>query len=411
MKVSIFYLYGQHNAGDAAIGLGFLAMAENVGIEVNAFSRWPDDFCEFESDKQYYQTRFPGLQVNGGHFAFRRSRTGLQAALSYIKTLMSFSSRGYASIKSDVTSSDLIVLNGGNLLRCQNVTDLIRLAGFILPLYVARKNNVPYVILPQSTSGINFFGRYLMAPLLESAKKVWARERLSLSKFKNSFPNLDISYAPDMAFHIPTTERFLSCSSEYKNKEPDTPRLAITLRGHTLGDIEPFEEEKTSKIVSEYKTLLTRFLSETNQLHITIVVQCDKDVEISNQLVDALDTEISNLKLELVDTRDTYQLIGVYANHDLLIGMRLHSIIMALSIGTPCIGYFDKTWGLKNPGVLEEFGLPVIFIDDNESSLYPHVKQLLRESLVRSTQIKSKLTAELSFFRDELHKILTGIDD
>ena len=47
---------------------------------------------------------------------------------------------------------------------------------------------------------------------------------------------------------------------------------------------------------------------------------------------------------------------------DLLVGMRLHSLILALSKGIPCAGYFEKSWGLKNPGLLSMFGLPICFI-------------------------------------------------
>ena len=69
--------------------------------------------------------------------------------------------------------------------------------------------------------------------------------------------------------------------------------------------------------------------------------------------------------------------------------MRLHSIILAMSTGTPAIGYFKKEWGLKNPGLLSSYGQKYVFLDDANNSLLEVLKSYDFEEI---ESVSSKIT-------------------
>jgi len=39
-------------------------------------------------------------------------------------------------------------------------------------------------------------------------------------------------------------------------------------------------------------------------------------------------------------------------------------MILAMSVGTPVVGYFDQRWGSKNPGTLGQFEMPYGYIGE-----------------------------------------------
>ena len=88
-----------------------------------------------------------------------------------------------------------------------------------------------------------------------------------------------------------------------------------------------------------------------------VVVQTDKDYLKSQQFA-------AKHELRLIKSNDPMELLYIYRSVSLLIGMRLHSIILSLSVGTPCFGLFYKQWGLKNPGMMNYFGMPYTIMDE-----------------------------------------------
>ena len=49
--------------------------------------------------------------------------------------------------------------------------------------------------------------------------------------------------------------------------------------------------------------------------------------------------------------------------------MRLHAGILALSALTPVIGLFSEEWGLKNPGIMGDYEMPYLIIENNEEDI------------------------------------------
>ena len=119
---------------------------------------------------------------------------------------------------------------------------------------------------------------------------------------------------------------------------------------------------------------------------VKLIVQTKKDLRFTRDLY----LKFSNIeKVSFYESYDVNELIKIYSSCSLLIGMRLHSIILAMSTGTPAIGYFKKEWGLKNPGLLSAYGQKYVFLDDANNSLLEVLKSYDFEE---TESVSSKIT-------------------
>jgi polysaccharide pyruvyl transferase WcaK-like protein len=65
-----------------------------------------------------------------------------------------------------------------------------------------------------------------------------------------------------------------------------------------------------------------------------------------------------NIKnIAFVENYDAYELKGIFEQLDLLISMRLHASILAISSGTNVVGFTFEEWGFKNAGILKQFSM------------------------------------------------------
>lgn len=406
---ALFYLYGQYNAGDAAIGLGALEFLTTLGYKINAVSRWPESSRDFIADRAYYNSKFGDVAISPGPFRFKRVRGFFAAVRQYSVALFSLAGVSEsANVRSVILSSDLVVLNGGNLLRCESLRDFIRLTAFVYPVLLAKFYRKPYIIFPQSTSRINYFGKKLLGCVFEDARAIWVREKSSLEVFTQHFPKVVFRYAPDMAFNIePISEGPLLLSEPGGRKSGAVVKVAVTLRDFGIGDIGPLPPIVRRRIVSTIGDVL-RQLSGSEFLDLTLVVQCDVDRAVTNEVFGTVQELLSlgNFRVTILDARDTYELLEFYKSQDLLLGMRLHSIVLALSVGTPCVGYFDHGWGLKNPGLLKAFDLPCFFVANDPSAIVDAAKAILQNVGIYRASILEMVGRERVAFREECAGLL-----
>lgn len=397
-KAAIYYLYGNQNVGDMAISMGALSYLTASNFSVTGVSRWHQSQASFMRDRSLYLDKFPNISFEGGPIAFeRRHGKWFGNVIGYLGAFFHMCRGSYLkNLANTIESSDIVILNGGNLLRCVTVTDLLRLFAFLFPLFVARRRGISYVIFPQSTSEMNWIGKMLVRGIFGGALKVWVREYISLNKFRTMFPDKKFDYAPDMAFYL-----YKLGNEEVKNisracEDATFKRIAITVRAHSIGDIAPFSPAKRAGVKQAVIDTLVK-LSLSWKLRVTIVTVCDIDAEISCELADEILERniISSVDLSSITTRCPFELMSLLGEQDLLLGMRLHSIILALVSLTPCAGLFDRSWGLKNPGVLERFALPYRFFGEQCEGFNERVAGMLRCRQEFSDGIKALLERDL----------------
>lgn len=392
-KVFFAYQYGMANAGDFAINIGSLDLLENYYDDITIISKVTKNDVEYKDNIDYIKKYYPEFQVIEGPFNLNRGSL-IKTLRSYIGGVVKYPYLLFkGEYKDAIKKSDIVFLNGGNILRCDSITDYIRLHALLFPLRLAKKSNIEYVLLPQSTTTINNNGKKLLSPFLNSAKMVFARENLSYEKLKEDFPNANIKDSLDSAFFIKNREL---PKKEYEDKYSSLAKrknnICITLRKEDLGDIGELNNEKKELIEREIPELANKALRDGYSL--SFIIQTKKDKAFTEKIYDVLKT---NREVSIIEEYDPLILREIYRNSSCLIGMRLHSMILAMSVGTPVVGYFDPNWGSKNPGTLGQFGMPFCFIEDRQD-LYSMIEiaQSNKEKMIsRITDSKNKVIKSL----------------
>ena len=92
---------------------------------------------------------------------------------------------------------------------------------------------------------------------------------------------------------------------------------------------------------------------------------------------------------------------GIIGKCELFIGARTHSIIAAISLGTPTIGI---RMSQKTPGILRMFGLENYVCDFRKIS-FEELQLKIEELFSRKNQVKSDLTSQLDTIEEKMLEI------
>lgn len=353
-KCLLAYIYGLENAGDFAICLGSIDYLLNYYTKVVAVSRFSANDPRHQEILDYLLRRYGDKVILlPGPFSLDRSNR-FKTLESYAKGVVSFAKcMVFGWQKETVKECACVYINGGNILRCATLTDYIRLKPFLFFSKLARRNRIPCVFLPQSTTEIKKYGAKAIVRELNQAALVCLRESQSFKLIKKVMagnPLLSI----DMAYFI---HDYTQIPSKY-NVDKNT--ICITLRNNSIGDLGKLDTMTQREIQKDVLRLMSALKKENAKP--LIVVQTSKDLEFSKAVASMCDYEVA-----ILEEHDPLILRVIYANCRCLIGMRLHSLILASSVGTPIVGYFDRSWGLKNPGTLGDLKMPYAYIGDDVS--------------------------------------------
>lgn len=158
------------------------------------------------------------------------------------------------------------------------------------------------------------------------------------------------------------------------------------------------------KVITPYIGLdeLGKVVDKLGVTHnVIVVVQTEKDYETSQAFA-------IKHGVKLIKSHNVLELIEVYRNVDLLLGMRLHSIILALSVGTPCLGLFYKQWGLKNPGMMSCFNMPYKFWEDRPTAedIEQNVQTLIQNKQIHTNTILEIVKKEEHMLKSKISEIV-----
>ncbi|WP_147802802.1 polysaccharide pyruvyl transferase family protein [Alkalicoccus halolimnae] len=391
--VSLIYTYGLKNSGDMAINLGAFDLLLDLGVRIKAFSKSDETDIEYQKSKHYINEYYPTVQLFGGPFKYNRDEGKLKSISNhfngYIKTVGLNEDQKFIQL---LTSSDFIIFNGGNLLRSESLIDYARLRALMYPLKKAYEKKVPYIMLPHSASVINKRGKKLLSSNLNEAKQIFTREDKSYQYLSEMFPESKIEESIDLAFFIKDNDK---AKQEFQKKYNDTfnktsSKIAFTLRTQVVGDLGELSTSKKNEILDVIRKTLEHYISKSNY-EVILIVQTRKDINVTQQIYNEYK---STGRITFIEEYDTLVLREIYRNCNLLIGMRLHSIILALSTNTPSIGYFEKQWGFKNPGLMEKFELPYKLVEDKATDLIEESSEVLDNISTHKIKIMDTIEKE-----------------
>ncbi|MGM0858921.1 MAG: polysaccharide pyruvyl transferase family protein [Pseudomonadota bacterium] len=388
----VFYGYSKKNSGDMAITLGAVDFLLSKGFSVRLVSRYEYGSSQFQ-DSYNYIDKYYGDQVDivGCPFRLDRSASKFKQIYNYLFSfLVLLGVVRPKSLYDSIFHADIVFFNGGNLFRSTSLADSIRLLALAKPLWLAKNKGKKYIVLPQSSTKLKGIGYYVVKSIVEGSKANFVRESMSLQYLSRQYPDVSFKKCCDLAFLINSRNDYLS----------ERKRLvSFTVRGTTVGDLAQFEDGDKEKI----KKRITMYADKCidHGFDVRLVSQTLVDTNFTKQCAEHIQRSLGYCP-EVVFCDDVFELKEIYRSSSLLIGMRLHSMILAISEGTPCFGLFSESWGLKNPGVLSDFGLKYEFIDnlssniDEEISGFPETYiQNNSELRVRNKELIRQQSSEL----------------
>jgi polysaccharide pyruvyl transferase WcaK-like protein len=367
-KAFLAYSFSANNAGDFALTLAAIDILIKNNYSVTVVSRFKKDAKEYRETNEYYTLRYGSKlkMIESPFFLDREAGLlkklfhnlyGIFVLIGWIKS---------RELIREIKDADITVMGGGNLLRCSGLADYMRLQALYYPLGIAKKYGKPFIIFPQSTAEINDMGKSLLGKFINGARLVFIREKLSYDKLKQLFPGSPLVETLDLAF-------FLQDETLFKASGGDRKKIAMTCRIDGIGGLRKFTDEEKNLVKTRIKETIAT-LKETCDF--TFIIQAPhRDKEFTYLLKNEVKKELL-MDIPVIEEHDPVKLIDLYSSFDLLLGMRLHSIILAACGGTPSYGLFFSEWGLKNPGIMKSLGLPYAIIEDQPINVEELKKQL-----------------------------------
>ncbi|SDQ14880.1 polysaccharide pyruvyl transferase family protein [Virgibacillus salinus] len=386
---TLVYTYGLKNGGDMAINLGAIQVLQDAGYTVHAISLFDKSHIEFKISNKYLNT-YNDIKLFSSPFTLNREgnrKQKIKTTVHGILTTLGLT-RASKGLIQQISQSDIVVFNGGNLLRAKGLSDYARLRALMYPLKIALKYKTPYIIFPQSASKIDIIGKLMISKYLKRSDNVFTREEISYNYLKDRFNLKNIKPSIDLAFFI---------QSNKKNgiKKSGIDRIAITVRAQSVGDLTEFDGNKYNSIKEHIKHTVKNLAKDKNEIY--IVAQTKKDIQISRDIYSELNKDE---RIFYIEEQDPMNLIRFYSECNLVIGMRLHSLILSLLSGTPVVGYFDKSWGFKNPGVMDMFQMPYYYLEENSN--LDQISLTAEDLLKNENMHKQKINELITLNKDQL---------
>jgi len=385
--VSLIWGYSQKNAGDLAMTLGAIDLLPNIDFRLQIFSLFNENNEEYQLSKEYLLKRYSHIQleiIGSVFYLDKAERNPYKIIVQYLNIIaILLGIKNISTFRAKLLSSDLVLFNGGNMFRCISLRDAFRMFCVFSPIKMALDKNIPCIVLPQSAASINKIGKKYLLSFLNRINTIFLRENRSYKQFQKDFELCNIKECMDLAFFI--NKDALDLSSNIVNHH-----VALTIRARTIGDRATLPQEKLLHIEKTLCDLIDRLMPDNK---ITIVVQVPIDRDFSFRIKDHYGE-----KIQVLEETDPVALLKFYSNVDLLIGMRLHSMILAMSAGTPCFGISFKEWGNKIPGILEIMNMPYLELDDYSKINFEDCENLLS----RKVEIKNEILRLLAQFRYKL---------
>ncbi len=293
---------------------------------------------------------------------------------------------------------DVVILVGGHYLNSSSrVRGLARLARSTASVFLARRCGIPVVALGHSIGPVEGrAGKRYLKSVLDRVDILWLREHGMIDLLSDSARERVI-VAPDVAYLIG------SCSEVAPPDDvvpPSTQRVwMMAPRGSVLDS-----RSSSSTTLAEY----ARWLIEEDCCdHLVVVAHTLGPTVAENDRVSV--SEIVKRAEHPAITSfagdpSTTELAALYRTCDLVIGARLHAVILATGAGTPAVGV--SYFGTKTLGTADWFdgAIPVWDIDALEPELMRNttlaldtveMRQLLSKQLSKVRGLLDDAIAEL----------------
>lgn len=391
--------------------IGDLAMLESLISLVKSNRKKADIFVQSVDANLYKKTNYTVHDTLYSWSVFSTSNTVqrifrlLSIILVYLVLRMKLNVLRFFPAKlqriiNDYQRADTIIFVGGGYLRSTyGLKQSLNLCMQLLPFVFAKLFHAERIVAPISFGPFAYFWQEkLSAKVLHNFNPVCVREEISFKILKKyHIDNIVLSSDHALLLNGNVTAR--------KQRGSDHFTIGLTIR--SWGS--PVRQKKlTDAIIETFENV-----SKTISVRIQPIVQVDAakygegDKEVTKRIVKKL-IQRHNIVLPLKIITSLSEAMKIYASLDLLLGMRMHSNILAAIHGIPfiAIGYEHKTEGIAKQLVMEKYCIKSENVDtENLYRLFIDAyrnRHYLKHTLIRS--VKTIQDNEMQKWRDFLAK-------
>ncbi len=243
------------------------------------------------------------------------------------------------SFREALEAADLVVVKGGSwLFSYPTVAQAIFTCRMLHPMRVAQRAGIPCVILGTSLGPWQAFSRRSYVKTLGRCDRVVVRERLSYD-FAVRMGLQNVELGVDMAFAL------------YRGRPAFKKRDGIAITPRQLPFEPPDVLERYERAVEE----TVRMLVDERGEHCYLATQVDEDLALCQRLAERIDRPGSVTVADEISSLPLEELMQWYGQRRLVIGARIHSVILAGLMHTPSV--ILECDPPKMVGISEQMGL------------------------------------------------------
>jgi len=361
------------NIGDLAILVGLLTvLPKNFNISMHAHD---PHFLSKEIGRARISKTLYRWAVFEKKDVFTRAKRTTLLLLSILFKARFSSQSTLNKILKDYDDADILLFTGGGYLRSQKgITQSLNLLMLLLMFYYATTCKAKKIIAPISFGPFAYkWQERLAAFVIKNFDVIMVREKYSHKILKKyGLQNVLLSADTSLLLKYPK-----------KKCTHDKLTLGFTIRKW-------LEDEGQKTFEDNFAKAIISFSQQTNAI-VQPIVQVDApeygdiDLEITQNIVNTLhQNKIQTNKIVRVTNLST---ADVYSKSDLLLGVRMHSNILAALQGTP---YVAVAYEYKTTGISDFIGVKNYCIDINKINA-----RILNEKLLLLEKNRNQVSQEL----------------
>ena len=378
LKVGIVGNYGHNNNGDEAILAGILNQIKGIdgNCDITIFSNTPSDTID------RYNLKTQKFKYNKGNTLF-----------SIIYTI----GKVYKNLK----ELDLIIIGGGQLLM-----DLYSRGPMLYAMYsilgkLAGKTVIYHAVGagPISTK----IGKFFIGLGLKNATSISVRDIQSKELLDKKYGIGDkVILAADPAF---------SLENKHNNKEQTNKTIGFTTLPYFNGVYWPGENmDKYNRYIGVLQETIQMLLDQTDYNILLFSTAYPADTISSTDLYNRINSKNKDRLINRTDNLHPQQLLETISECDLIIGTRLHSLILAIVGEKPIIGieYQPKVRNFMERVGLQDSCFKIDIMEAEE--IYNLVTNTMKDSNKYKLAV-SKSSQALKQMREEIDGSLNVLEN
>ncbi len=395
MKILIPNGSSATNVGDQAILIGLLGVLKNKYTNANLQVHAIDSFSYAGIIDERLDETLYSWAVFENQNTFVRIFRCAQLLLAYVLyrygIVMVPIQKHLRKLLDDYRLSELIVFTGGGFWRAKKgLTQALNLGMHVLMLKFAKLWGSRVIVAPVSFGpfAYSWQERWVANTLHECAEAVFIRESISFEKLGH-YPHSNMILTSDLAFVLEPPHVDVGSHS----------KLVI---GFTLRDW--LAKDKQNKFENELITVLIDAAAKYNA-SILPIAQVDslKFGDVDKAIAERVSAELRAARVEvlpLATPNTIWEAMQIYAQVDVLIGMRMHSNILAALVNTP---FVPIAYEYKTQGIAAQLGVLELCIN-SETDSGRDVSSVLGKVIEGRSEYKRILKENVELVRDDIYE-------